>query len=73
MRYVTGRDSRQMAMGVWSVEDEVARALIALLVVYSMMTNGVHGISTEIDPAQIRAKGWLCVTLAFGAFFYPTY
>lgn len=48
-------------------------ALIALLVVYSMLTNGVHGISTEIDPVQIRAKGWLCVTLAFGAFFYPTF
>ena len=25
MRYVVGRDSRQMAMGVWSVEDEVSR------------------------------------------------
>ena len=25
VRYVVGRDSRQMAMGVWSVEDEVAR------------------------------------------------
>ena len=25
MRYVVGRDSRQMAMGVWSVEDEVAQ------------------------------------------------
>ena len=48
-------------------------ALIALLVVYSMLTNGVHGISTEIDPVQIRAKGWLCVTLAFCAFFYPTF
>ena len=25
VRYVVGRDSRQMAMGVWSVEDEVSR------------------------------------------------
>ena len=47
--------------------------LIAILVAYSMITNGVHGISTAIDPVQIKAKGWLCITLAFGAFFYPTY
>ena len=25
VRYIAGRDSRQMAMGVWSVEDEVSR------------------------------------------------
>ena len=24
MRYVAGTDSRQMTMGVWSIEDEVA-------------------------------------------------
>ena len=47
--------------------------LIGGLVVYSMLTNGIHGISTAIDPEQIKAKGWLCVTLAFGAFFYPTF
>lgn len=47
--------------------------LIGGLVVVSMLTNGVHGISTVIDPEQIKAKGWLCVTLAFGAFFYPTF
>lgn len=47
--------------------------MIGGLVVYSMVTNGVHGISTVIDPVQIKAKGWLCVTLAFGAFFYPTF
>jgi len=47
--------------------------LIGLLILISMFTNGVHGISTVIDPEQIRAKGWLCITLAFGAFFYPTF
>lgn len=47
--------------------------LIGGLVVVSMFTNGVHGISTVVDPEQIKAKGWLCVTLAFGAFFYPTF
>ena len=25
MRYVAGTDSRQMTMGIWSIEDEVAR------------------------------------------------
>lgn len=48
-------------------------ALIGGLVVFSMVTNGVHGISAAIDPVQIKAKAWLCVTLAFGAFFYPTF
>lgn len=48
-------------------------AIIAGLVLYSMFTNGVHGISTAIIPAQIRSNAWLCITLAFGAFFYPTF
>ena len=47
--------------------------LIGLLIVISMFTNGLHPISTVIDPEQIKAKGWLCITLAFGAFFYPTF
>lgn len=47
--------------------------LIGVLVIYSMITNGIHGIPTEIVPAEIRAKGWTCITLAFGAFFYPTF
>lgn len=51
----------------------IVYALIGLLVLISMITNGVHGISTAIDPEQIKAKAWLCVTLAFGAFFYPTF
>ena len=25
MRYVVGTDSRQMTMGIWSIEDEVAQ------------------------------------------------
>ncbi len=48
-------------------------ALIAGLVIYSMFTNGISGIPTVIDPIQIKSKAWLCVTLAFGAFFYPTF
>ena len=51
----------------------VVYILIGLLIIISMVTNGVHGISTVIDPEQIKAKGWLCITLAFGAFFYPTF
>ena len=47
--------------------------LIGVLVVYSMITNGIHGIPTVIDPVQLKAKGWTCITLAFGAFFYPTF
>ena len=51
----------------------IVYALIAGLVIYSMATNGVHMIPTVFDPVQIRSKAWLCVTLAFGAFFYPTF
>ena len=51
----------------------IVYALIAGLVIYSMATNGVHAIPTVFDPVQIRSKAWLCVTLAFGAFFYPTF
>lgn len=47
--------------------------LIALLVGYSMITNGVHGIPTTIDIPQLKDKAWLCFTLSFGAFFYPTF
>jgi len=48
-------------------------ALIAVLVVYSMVTNGVHAISIGLDSAAIKKNAWLCVTLSFGGFFYPTY
>lgn len=47
--------------------------LIFGLVVYSMITNGVHPISTEIVQKEMMDKGWTCITLAFGAFFYPTF
>lgn len=51
----------------------IVYALIGVLVIYSMITNGVHGISTEIVPTDIKAKAWLCFTLSFGGFFYPTF
>jgi len=47
--------------------------LIFGLVVYSMITNGAHPISTEIVKKEMMDKGWTCITLAFGAFFYPTF
>ena len=47
--------------------------LIGVLVVFSMITNGVHGISTAIVPADIKSRAWLCFTLSFGGFFYPTF
>ena len=51
----------------------IVYGLIGVLVVYSMVTNGVHGISTAIVATDIKAKAWLCFTLSFGAFFYPTF
>lgn len=47
--------------------------LIGILVIISMITNGVHGIPTDIVAADIKDKAWLCFTLSFGGFFYPTY
>jgi len=47
--------------------------IIAGLVIFSMATNGISGIPTVIDAVQIKSKAWLCVTLSFGAFFYPTF
>lgn len=48
-------------------------ALIAVLVVYSMATNGVHSIPTTIIPAELKRNAWLCFTLSTGGFFYPTF
>lgn len=48
-------------------------ALIAVLVAFSMMTEGIHAIPTVIDLPEIKSKAWLCFTLSFGAFFYPTF
>ena len=47
--------------------------LIAVLVGLSMLTNGVHGISTAVEMPVIKSNAWLCFTLTFGAFFYPTF
>ncbi len=48
-------------------------ALIAILVVWSMLTEGIRPISTTIDPTAVKNNAWLCFTLSFGAFFYPTF
>lgn len=48
-------------------------ALIAILVVWSMLIEGIHPISTAIDPTAVKNNAWLCFTLSFGAFFYPTF
>lgn len=47
--------------------------LIAVLVGYSMLTQGVHPISTSVELPAIKSNAWLCFTLAFGSFFYPTF
>lgn len=47
--------------------------MIAVLVVFSMVTQGVHPISAAVEPPAIKSNAWLCFTLAFGAFFYPTF
>lgn len=47
--------------------------LIAALVGYSMITNGIHPISAAIEIPVIRSNAWLCFTLSFGSFFYPTF
>lgn len=47
--------------------------LIAALVVFSMLTEGIHSIPVTIDLPEIKSKAWLCFTLSFGAFFYPTF
>lgn len=47
--------------------------LIAVLVAFSMLTEGVLSIPTVIELPEIKSKAWLCFTLSFGAFFYPTF
>lgn len=51
----------------------IVYGLIAVLVAVSIFTNGTHPISTAIELPTIRSNAWLCFTLAFGAFFYPTF
>lgn len=55
--------------GSWSI----VYGLIFLLVIISLVTNGFHGVSLDIVPAELKAKGWTCITLMFGGFFYPTF
>lgn len=47
--------------------------LIAVLVGYSLLTNGVSGIPVKIVPEAVKNRAWICFTLAFGGFFYPTF
>lgn len=47
--------------------------LIAALVAFSMATNGVHSIPIGTAPAALKNNAWLCFTLSFGGFFYPTF
>lgn len=51
----------------------IVYGLIAVLVAVSIFTNGTHPISTAIELPTIKSNAWLCFTLAFGAFFYPTF
>lgn len=55
--------------GSWSI----VYLLIAVLVGISMLTQGVHPISTAVELPAIKNGAWLCFTLTFGAFFYPTF
>lgn len=47
--------------------------LIAALVIYSMFSEGLHPIPAIIEPTVMKHNAWMCFTLAFGAFFYPTF
>lgn len=47
--------------------------MIGILVVFSMATQGIHPISAAVELPAIKSNAWLCFTLAFGAFFYPTF
>ena len=51
----------------------IVYGIIAGLVIYSMTTNGVHSIPLGAELPLIKQNSWLCFTLAFGAFFYPTF
>lgn len=51
----------------------IVYGLIAVLAAVSIFTNGTHPISTAIELPTIKSNAWLCFTLAFGAFFYPTF
>lgn len=55
--------------GSWTI----VYGLIFLIVIVSLLQNGFRGIPTVIEMGQIKAKGWTCITLMFGGFFYPTF
>lgn len=55
--------------GSWSI----VYGLIFLLVIISLCMNGFHGIPVGFVPSELKAKGWTCITLMFGGFFYPTF
>lgn len=55
--------------GSWSI----VYGLIFLLVIISLFMNGFHGIPVGLAPSDLKAKGWTCITLMFGGFFYPTF
>lgn len=55
--------------GSWGI----VYVLIFAIVLISLITNGFNCVSLAIVPSEIKAKGWTCVTLMFGGFFYPTF
>lgn len=55
--------------GSWGI----VYGLIFLIVIISLISNGFKGIPVGFNAPEIKAKGWTCVTLMFGGFFYPTF
>lgn len=51
----------------------IVYGLIFGIVLISLIANGFQGISLDIVPSEMGAKGWTCITLMFGGFFYPTF
>lgn len=51
----------------------IVYGLIFLIVLISLFMNGFNGIPIGLVPSEIKAKGWICITLMFGGFFYPTF
>lgn len=47
--------------------------LLLGIIIYSFIKNGATPIPLLSDPSELKAKGWLMITLAFGGFFYPTF
>lgn len=51
----------------------VVYGIIFAIVIISLIANGFNGIPVGIVPEELKAKGWTCITLMFGGFFYPTF